>query len=70
LGEVKIFGPNGNPDAKPDPQRYTIVPWEEVKEKERKTVKEVVTEAVSPRPVGGWRLIDKNAAIRACLFIS
>ncbi|TFY54037.1 hypothetical protein EVG20_g9871 [Dentipellis fragilis] len=36
LAEVKIFGPEGNPDAVPAPTRYTLVPWEQVEEEERR----------------------------------
>ncbi|KAI0081214.1 hypothetical protein K474DRAFT_1588143 [Panus rudis PR-1116 ss-1] len=33
LEKVRIFGPAGDPDAKPDPTPYTLVPWEQVKPK-------------------------------------
>lgn len=34
MTKVKIFGPTGDPDAKADPKPVTMVPWEEVKNKE------------------------------------
>lgn len=30
LAKVQIFGPDGNPDAKPSPKPITMVPWEHV----------------------------------------
>ncbi|KAA1474278.1 hypothetical protein DENSPDRAFT_840858 [Dentipellis sp. KUC8613] len=36
LAEVKIFGPEGDPDAVPAPTRYTLVPWEQVEADERR----------------------------------
>jgi hypothetical protein len=72
LAEVKIFGPEGDPNSKPDTKRYTIVPWEEVQEEERKTAFKAVVEIEEEplAPAGGWRLSDKNAVIRACHFFA
>jgi hypothetical protein len=63
LAEVKIFGPKGNPDAKTEPTRYTVVPWEQVLAEELKASKDVAAEERSP-PSQGWNLSDKNAVIR------
>jgi len=61
LAEVKIFGPSGDPDAKPDPTRYTVVPWEQVQAKERGAMKQDV---LTGEPSAGvWNLSDKNAVI-------
>jgi len=62
LAELKIFGPTGDPKAKPAPKPYTIVPWEKVQEDERKTT-EGVGKLQSDAPVGGWRLSDRNAIV-------
>jgi hypothetical protein len=31
--EAKIYGPKGDPDKIRDPERYTIILWEEVRDK-------------------------------------
>lgn len=59
LAEAKIFGPNGNPDSTPAPQRYTVVPWEEVQESERTAS----SPAAPHMPSGGYNLTSRSAAI-------
>jgi hypothetical protein len=61
LADVKVFGPTGDPKAKPDPTPYTLVPWEKVQEDERKSAANL--HAHSGAPVGGWRLSDRIAVI-------
>jgi hypothetical protein len=74
LADVKIFGPSGDPDAKADPTKYTMVPWEEVREHEamQDSAAAAAAMAAGPdvplSPVGGWNLSDKNAVISACFF--
>ena len=34
LAKVKIYGPDGNPDAKPSPTPYTLVPYEDIVKRE------------------------------------
>lgn len=34
--KAKIYGPDGNPDAKISPKPVTMVPWEEVQREERR----------------------------------
>lgn len=64
LAEVKIYGPKGDPSAVPAPVRQTLVPWDEVQEKEHITQR---TESKAPEdpkmPVEGWNLSDKNAVM-------
>jgi hypothetical protein len=62
---VNIFGPNGNPTAKPDPKPYTLVPWERVQEDERKAAKAPLRSSVSlEKPLGSQlEFRDKNAVI-------
>ncbi|KAK2463270.1 hypothetical protein APHAL10511_004925 [Amanita phalloides] len=59
LGDVKIYGPKGDPDAVPAPTRYTQVPWELVDEKTGKDKRRDEPSA----PQDGWQLSEKNAAI-------
>jgi len=61
LADVKIFGPTGDPKAKPATTPYTIVPWEKFQEDELKAAQE--GQAKTGAPVGGWRLSDRNAVI-------
>jgi hypothetical protein len=69
LGEAKIFGPGGDPNAKPEPTRYTQVPWEDVQAEEKKAAKH--TDPLQPVHTQDWSLFDKNAAIGAsCTCLS
>ncbi|KAF9475543.1 hypothetical protein BDN70DRAFT_813949, partial [Pholiota conissans] len=64
LGELKIYGPNGDPSPPPVVSRYAKVPWELIAEEDRK--KQAESQHIEePRlPAGGWQLNDRNAAIR------
>ncbi|KAJ6593918.1 Mechanosensitive ion channel-domain-containing protein [Mycena capillaripes] len=70
LAEVGIYGPSGNPHSEPGTQRYTEVPWHEVKaESEKaKTSKEKMPSAQVPE--GGWRLSGQNAVIREFVWLT
>jgi hypothetical protein len=64
LAETGIYGPKGAPSTGPAPiAKYTIVPWETVKEDEKKNGggKAGSKPSVEHRPPGGWKLIDKDA---------
>ncbi|GLB37046.1 putative mechanosensitive ion channel [Lyophyllum shimeji] len=61
LAELHIYGPKGDPDAVPDPTRYTKVPYEEVKAKERRAAQNHPQSQA--RPSHGWQLADSNAVI-------
>lgn len=62
LGELKIFGPKGNPDAAPSTTRYTEVPWELVEAKDREDATKLHQAQVQV-PAGGWQLRDNNDVI-------
>lgn len=61
LAEAKIYGPKGNPAATPAPTRYTVIPWEEVQEKERKSADPMVPIAMPEMPSGGFNLMSRSA---------
>jgi len=64
LADVKIFGPKGNPKAVAAPDRYTLVPWDEVQANERDALQVDSAESDAHKmPAGGWKLSDKNAPI-------
>ncbi|CUA66917.1 putative MscS family protein C1183,11 [Schizosaccharomyces pombe 972h-] [Rhizoctonia solani] len=64
MAELKIYGPTGNPSAKPGPTKYTQVPWEEVKEMERTEMPLPDLSATEPRiPRGEWSFTDQDAMI-------
>lgn len=72
LGELEIFGPSGNPSAKPGPKKYTEVPWEEVKrEEEIAEMKAAEKDKQTPHFMKKqYSLSDKNAAAgESCLFV-
>lgn len=55
LGELKVYGPKGNPDTGPSTTRYTRVPWELVQAQDREEAgKDTSSEVHVPR--GGWHL--------------
>jgi len=60
LAEVGIYGPSGNPHAEPGTQRYTEVPWHEVKTETDKAKQK--TPSVQA-PAGGWKLSGKDSVI-------
>ncbi|KAG6866363.1 hypothetical protein C0991_005284 [Blastosporella zonata] len=61
LAELKIYGPGGNPNAPPTTTRYTEVPYEEIKAKERQNA--APSPQLSGLPPAGWHLADNNAVI-------
>ncbi|KAF7361876.1 Mechanosensitive ion channel protein [Mycena venus] len=63
LAEVGIYGPSGNPNAEPETQRYTEVPWHEVKADHEKAKKIEEKTPHTPAPAGGWQLSGQNAVL-------
>ncbi|KJA19910.1 hypothetical protein HYPSUDRAFT_842053 [Hypholoma sublateritium FD-334 SS-4] len=64
LGELKIYGPSGDPSPPPAVSRYAKVPWEIIDAEDRKKSQNAAqTLAPAPQPLDGWNLTDKNAAI-------
>lgn len=63
LAEAKIYGPKGDPDKIPDPDRYTIVPWEEVREND-KAGYPVLPPRMPEMPSGGYDLINRSVTMR------
>lgn len=64
LAEAKIYGPKGNPDAVAAPTRYTLIPWEEVQEKERRNAgsKAPITMPEPEMPFGGYNLMTRSVS--------
>ncbi|KAF8499687.1 Mechanosensitive ion channel-domain-containing protein [Russula emetica] len=60
LAEAKIYGPKGDPDKIPDPDRYTVIPWEEVREKDKKAGDPVLPVRMPEMPSGGYDLINRS----------
>jgi hypothetical protein len=73
LAEVKIYGPNGDPDAQPKVSRYTKVPWSIVHAGGQHVGENDSLQEPDPDEVLGtrtsrqWHLNDEIAA-RTCLF--
>ncbi|ELU42471.1 serine/threonine protein kinase [Rhizoctonia solani AG-1 IA] len=64
MAELKVYGPTGDPSAKPGPTKYTQVPWEEVKEMERTEMPLPDLSTNEPRiPRGEWSFTDQDAMI-------
>lgn len=63
LGELKIYGPKGDPDAPPSTTRYTKVPWELVQARDREEAEKKAHRVEAHVPSGGWQLRDKNDVI-------
>ncbi|CAE6471545.1 unnamed protein product [Rhizoctonia solani] len=64
MADLKIYGPSGNPSAKPGPAKYTQVPWDEVKEMERTQMPEPDLSTTEPRiPRGEWSFTDQDTMI-------
>jgi len=65
LGELKIYGPSGDPNPAPGVKRYTQIPWQDILAEERKAAleKQPSVPAEGFGPPEGWKLSDKNAAI-------
>ncbi|KDR75887.1 hypothetical protein GALMADRAFT_68503 [Galerina marginata CBS 339.88] len=66
LAEVKIHGPSGDPNPPPAVSRYAQVPWELIEAEDRKKANQKPSQPAEDQlpPSGGWKLDDKNAAIR------
>ena len=64
LAEAKIYGPKGDPDKIPDPDRYTIVPWEEVRQKYNNAGDPVLPVRMPEMPSGGYDLINRSVTMR------
>jgi len=65
LGELKIYGPSGDPNPPPPVSRYAKVPWDIIEEEDRKAALEKTTLPVDDqRSSRDWKLDDKNAALR------
>ncbi|KAI0958769.1 hypothetical protein AcV7_004488 [Taiwanofungus camphoratus] len=74
MQKAKVFGPKGDPDAIPDPDRYTEVPWKMIEEADKKKLAKLkqqerqeqpATQMQEMRaPVGKWTLTDNEAIIR------
>ncbi|KAF9049751.1 hypothetical protein BJ165DRAFT_1341961 [Panaeolus papilionaceus] len=68
LGELKIYGPGGDPSPPPSVARYTEVPWSLIESEDRNA--KAAPQFPEPRaPTEGWNLGDKNAAIRTVLSL-
>ncbi|KAH9485389.1 Mechanosensitive ion channel protein Msy2 [Psilocybe cubensis] len=68
LGELKIYGPSGDPNPPPGVTRYTKVPWETIQANDRKNAAGTAPQMPQANleqmpPLGGWQLSDKNTAI-------
>ncbi|KAJ7096303.1 Mechanosensitive ion channel-domain-containing protein [Mycena epipterygia] len=63
LADLGIYGPSGNPHAEPGTQRYTEIPWHEVKSEADKAKNSQEKAPDAPVPVGGWRLSGQNAVL-------
>ncbi|KAH9948995.1 Mechanosensitive ion channel-domain-containing protein [Amylocystis lapponica] len=73
LHASQVFGPTGDPDAPPAPERYTLIPWDEVKQADRKEEQAQKSSAAQePRvPTAGWAMADKNAVLcTSCARVS
>ena len=68
LAEVKIYGPNGDPDAQPKVSRYTQVPWSTVNADGQLEHDGDPDEMLGARTSRQWHLNDEIAAIRTCHF--
>jgi hypothetical protein len=66
LKQARIFGPTGNPDKpEPGPSKYTLVPWEDVQEEEKRKAEEELHKKQSHHapervPTDGFKLSDSN----------
>ncbi|KAJ6586941.1 Mechanosensitive ion channel-domain-containing protein [Mycena vulgaris] len=63
LAEVGVYGPSGNPHAEPGTQRYTEVPWHEIKADSQKAKNSEGKTTDTAAPAGGWRLSGQNAVL-------
>jgi len=63
LGDLKIYGPKGNPSPPPGVTRYAKVPWEIIEREDQKKDFEASQTTSDRPPTVGWNLSDKNAPI-------
>lgn len=74
MAELKIYGPAGDPNAAPVVNRYTKVPYDELKQQEEaaKERKEVEDHEESRKLKVGeeWKLGDKDAVLSTFFGIS
>ncbi|OBZ67098.1 putative MscS family protein C2C4.17c [Grifola frondosa] len=68
LEKVQIYGPSGNPHAKPPPSRYTLVPWDDVVKQEQETEQPQRQQSAGGLqelriPNANWALTDSNAVL-------
>ncbi|KAI0344847.1 hypothetical protein BDW22DRAFT_1326420 [Trametopsis cervina] len=63
MAKVKIFGPGGDPDAKPSPAPYTLVPWEQPPHEDSSTQRQGGTGLQEPRIPEAWTFSDHNAVM-------
>jgi small-conductance mechanosensitive channel len=64
LGELKIYGPTGDPNPPPPISRYAKVPWDIIEAEDRKAALEKTLLPVDDqRSSRDWKLDDKNAAL-------
>jgi len=64
LEELKIYGPDGDPNPPPSVSRYAKVPWDIIEAEDRKAATEKVSLPVEEPFSRDWKLDDKNAALR------
>jgi hypothetical protein len=75
LGELEIYGPKGDPDAPAVTTRYTQVPWEVIRAKDREEATKKVRhdQADALAPTGSWQLRGKDELMSKsttwCLYI-
>ena len=64
LAEAKIYGPKGDPNAIAAPTRYTEIPWEEVKAKDKNATNLMAPVTIPEMPRGGYDLINRSVSKR------
>ncbi|KAI0371035.1 hypothetical protein BV20DRAFT_942709 [Pilatotrama ljubarskyi] len=67
MEKVKIFGPGGDPNAPAGPQKYTLVPYEEVVKAEEEAKSHAPSRSASSAelriPTNDWTFADPKSAI-------
>ncbi|KAG8964489.1 hypothetical protein FRC03_001740 [Tulasnella sp. 419] len=63
LKELKIFGPDGDPDAPKGPAKYTLVPWEDVKDDGTSPSQQQGTIREPTIPKTDYHFADHNAVM-------
>jgi len=62
LAEAKIYGPKGDPKSIAAPTRYTEIPWEEVKAKDKSPSGSMTPVTMPEMPRGGYNLINRSTS--------